>query len=98
MNVRIIPMLSFSCGVLTLLYIGLVSMTIFYATVQTQGTTSVRNAESAIANLETQYYSTMNQITNMNPATVGFVQPAVIKYVSEAQDGNPATALSFAHN
>jgi hypothetical protein len=96
MTVRIIPLLSFSCGILTALYIGLMASTIFFAAEQSQDASSVRNAESAIANLETGYYSTMNQITNINPATVGFVQPTVVEYVAEAQNGSPG--LTFAGN
>jgi hypothetical protein len=96
MTDRLIPALSVSCGALTMLYIGLMISTIFFATWQTQSVSSVHSAESAIANLEMKYYSAMNQISEINPATVGFVQPAQIEYVAEAQDSS--AGLTFAGN
>jgi hypothetical protein len=96
MTARLIPALSLSCGAFGTLYMGLMIATIFFATWQTQAVSSVRDTESAIANLETNYYSTMNRISEINPSTVGFVQPAQVEYVAETK--NTSATLTFAGN
>ncbi len=93
---RIIPLLGISCGALTTLYVGLVVTTIFFAAWQTNAMSSVRNTESAIGNLESNYYSAINRISSLNPSTLGFVSPARVEYVSKVLD--TSTGLSINGN
>jgi hypothetical protein len=90
---RLIPILSLSCGTLTTLYVGLMVTTIFFASWQSEAMNSVRTTESQIGNLESQYYTAMNKVTNENPETLGFVTPAHVAYVAESQDAS--ADLSF---
>ena len=93
---RLIPMLSISCGALTTLYVVLVVTTVFFAAWQTQAVSSVRATESAIGNLESNYYTSINKISTLNPATLGFVSPNQVEYVTKVQD--TSTGLSIAGN
>ena len=96
MSDRLIPALSISCGSLTVLYIGLVISTIFFATWQTQAMSSISNAQSNIGTLETNYYTIMNRLSEINPTQAGFVDPSNVQYVAEARDAS--AGLSFAGN
>ncbi len=95
MTDRLIPILSISCGALTTLYVGLIITTIFFASYQSEAMNSVRVTESQIGNLESDYYSDMNNVTHMNPATLGFVNPSEIQYVAEANDTSSNQAFAF---
>ena len=96
MSDRLIPALSVSCGALTVLYVTLVVSTIFFATWQTAAMSSVRNAESQIGSLESNYYAAMDHASTLSPATLGFVAPVEIKYVPKTT--NNSIGLSFAGN
>jgi len=96
MTDRIIPALSISCGGLAILYVGLVISTIFFATWQTQAVSTITDAQSNIANLESNYYSITNRISQIDPTQVGFVEPSDVQYVAEAS--NASVGLSFAGN
>jgi uncharacterized membrane protein YukC len=96
MTDRLIPALSISCGGLTVLYIALMISTIFFATWQTQAMSSITDAQSNIANLESNYYAVTNRISQINPTQMGFVEPSDVQYVAEATNGT--TGLSFAGN
>jgi Tfp pilus assembly protein PilN len=79
---RLIPVLRLSAIALLVVYVGLVVTTIFFATWQTQLTSSVRDTEDQIGLLETQYYSTIARITTVNPTSAGFVTPHQVQYVA----------------
>ncbi len=96
MTDRLIPTLSISCGGLTLLYVGLMISTIFFATWQTQAMSSITDAQSQLATLESNYYAITNRISQINPTQEGFVEPSDVKYVAEANDSS--AGLSFAGN
>jgi L-lactate permease len=96
MSDRLVPTLGISCALLTASYVSLVVITVFFAAWQSQAVYSVRNTESAIGNLEAKYYTTMNHVTQLNPATLGFVTPATVQYVAEARDAS--AGLSFNGN
>ena len=96
MSDRLIPALSISCGSLTVLYVGLVISTIFFATWQTQAMSSISNAQSNIGTLETNYYTIMNRLSEINPTQAGFVDPSNVQYVAETRDAS--AGLSFAGN
>ena len=96
MSDRFIPALSVSCGALSVLYVTLVVTTIFFASWQTEAMSSVRNAESQIGNLEANYYTAINQASELSPATLGFVSPTEVTYVQQVT--NSSAGLSFAGN
>jgi hypothetical protein len=92
---RLIPVLSFSCGTLTLSYVVLMVTTIFFAAWQTQAMGSVRLAESTIGNLEANYYTTINHLSSLDPTALGYVSPGQVEYVTIAP---ASTGLSIAGN
>ncbi len=94
MSDRLIPILSLSCGTLATSYVGLMIATIFFATWQSGAVSSLRLTESQIGNLESTYYQTMNKATALKPSELGFVSPARVQYVPQAQDAS--AGLSFA--
>jgi hypothetical protein len=96
MTERLIPALGISCGALTVLYIGLVISTIFFAAWQTQAVSSINNTQSEIGNLESSYYTITSRISEINPAQAGFVDPTNVQYVAEARDAS--AGLSFNGN
>ena len=96
MSDRILPVLSISCGTLTVSYMVLVAMTVFFAAWQTQAVSSVRTMQASIASLEVQYYSATNHINSMDPTSLGFVTPSQIQYVAQAKDNS--SGLSFNGN
>ena len=96
MSDRLIPTLSISCGALTTTYVVLMVMTIFFASWQTESVSAVRNAESQIGTLEGNYYTAMNEASALSPATLGFVTPVKVEYVSTAVDAS--AGLTFAGN
>ncbi|MDR3548499.1 MAG: hypothetical protein P4M11_09595 [Candidatus Pacebacteria bacterium] len=96
MTDRIIPTLGISCGALTILYIGLMISTIFFAAWQTQSVSTVNNLQSQIGNLENNYYTLTSHISQINPTSVGFVEPSQVQYVAEAN--NASAGLTFAGN
>jgi hypothetical protein len=96
MSDRIIPTLSISCGALTTLYVSLMVMTIFFASWQTEAMSTLRTTEGQIGNLEANYYTTLNKISTMDPATLGFVTPSQVQYVSATP--NNSIGLTFAGN
>lgn len=93
---RIIPTLGFSCMALVVLYVGLMISTIFFASWESQAVSSIGSIQSNIGNLETTYYTETNKLSNINPSSVGFVEPTDVQYVAEAND--TSAGLSFAGN
>ncbi len=94
---RLIPVLSVSCGVLTVLYVTLVVTTIFFASWQSQAIGTIRTSESTIGNLESQYYSAINSVSSINPTALGFVAPTDVEYVAAASPQDFSN-LTFAGN
>ncbi len=81
---RLVPMLGASCGILAVLYVTLVVTTIFFASWQSQAVSIIRTSESTIGNLESQYYSTINSVSSIDPSSLGFVAPTDVQYVAAA--------------
>lgn len=81
---RLVPMLGASCGILAVLYVTLVVTTIFFASWQSQAVSTIRTSESTIGNLESQYYSTINSVSSIDPSSLGFVAPTDVQYVAAA--------------
>ena len=91
---RFIPLLTILCGALGASYVGLVIMTILFATWQTQEVSTMRSTESAISLLESSYYTEVAKLDAVNPSSLGFVTPHDTRYVSAVTDPN----LTFAGN
>jgi hypothetical protein len=96
MRNHLTSILSIACGVLTTSYVGLMVATIFFAAWQTQAVNSVRTTQSAIGNLEANYYQAVNHLSGLNPASQGYVSPTQVEYVAESVE--TSTGLSFAGN
>ncbi len=76
-------------GALAMTYIGLIAVVMIYATYTIDFSQSVRNDESVVAKLESQYLSTVTQITNTDYVALGYAKPTMETFVPTA----PATAL-----
>jgi hypothetical protein len=96
MSDRLTPTLGIVCAALVTSYVGLMVTTIFFAAWQTQAVSAVRTTESAIGNLEANYYETVNRLGALNPSTLGYVAPAQVEYVAETVE--TSSGLSFAGN
>jgi hypothetical protein len=96
MSDRLVPTLGISCAFLTVSYVALVVITVFFAAWQSQSVLSLRTTEGTIGNLEAKYYTTMNHVTSIDPTTLGFVTPSTVQYVAEARDAS--AGLSFNGN
>ncbi len=93
---RLIPFLSASCGLLAISYVALMVTTIFFASWQSQAVSSIRDSEGRIGNLESQYYSTINSVSSIDPSSLGFVAPTDVEYVAAAS--SRTSNLTFAGN
>lgn len=89
---RLIPILSLSCTAVFVAYIALVFATIFFASLETELSASMREAESRIASLETEYYDALATINATNVAAAGFHRPERVEYV--AANGKPTVTLA----
>lgn len=80
---RLISILGGSCALLAVVYLGLVAVTVSFATWQTDLAHEIRTTEVEIAELETSYFSSISAINRMNPGDAGLVSPASVAYVTE---------------
>jgi hypothetical protein len=94
---RLVPVLGAACGLLALSYVTLMVTTIFFASWQSQAVGSIGLSESTIGNLESQYYSTINSVSSIDPSSLGFVSPTDVEYVAAAS-ANSNSNLTFAGN
>ncbi len=85
---RSVTFLSYTCGVLLAVYVGFVLATIYFASHKTELASELREREAAIVALETEYYAAVGELTASDPASLGFVAPAQVRYVSAV--GAPA--------
>lgn len=90
---RLVPLLGTLCAVLAISYVSLMVTTIFFASWQSQAMNTIRTNESRIGNLESQYYSTINNVSSIDPSSLGFVAPTDVEYVAAA---NTPSNLTFA--
>lgn len=70
--------------VLAVVYIGLIAVVMNYAAVTIEFSQSVRDDESTVAALETQYLSAIAQVTNTNYIEAGYAKPIATLYVPAA--------------
>lgn len=85
---RTITILAATSGVLFAAYVALVGVTVYFATIRTELSLSVRDLESEVAALETEYYNAISELSVTDTALLGFVTPSEVDYV--AQGGEPA--------
>ncbi len=74
-------------GVLTVTYIGLIAVVMSYAALTVEFSQSVKNDEAAVAMLESQYLTSVANITNTNYSAEGYAPPIAQIFV-------PATAVT----
>lgn len=68
-------------GVLVVSYIGLIAVVMSYAALTVEFSQSVRNDETAVATLESQYLATVAQTTNTDYAAAGYALPVATLFV-----------------
>ncbi len=74
--------LAIACGALFAAYVLLVLATVYFASYRTELASDVRSQEAKIVALETEYYDAVGKLTASDPAELGFVEPAAVRYVS----------------
>ncbi|MEK7100031.1 MAG: hypothetical protein AAB883_02750 [Patescibacteria group bacterium] len=87
---RTISILSYTACGLVLAYMVLMVSTVSLAAYRTDLASNVRDAESAISDLERSYYVAIDQVTETNPAVLGLVKPHTVTYATQA----PTNALT----
>lgn len=70
---------------LTVIYIGLMATTIFFAAWQTQLARGIDDSRSRIQALETRYYQEIARLDSTDPGSVGLVAPSKVEYVVAAR-------------
>lgn len=80
---RLISILGGLCALLVVVYLGLIAVTVSFATWQTDLAHEIRVTEQEIAALEATYFSSISAINRMNPNDAGLVAPASVAYVTE---------------
>ena len=83
MSNRLISILGGCCAFLAVVYLGLIAVTVSFATWQTDLAHDIRATEQEIAELEAAYFSSISAINRMNPGDAGLVAPASVAYVTE---------------
>ncbi len=68
-------------AVLAVTYIGLIAVVMSYAVLTVGFSQSVRNDEATVATLESQYLTTVAQITNTDYTTAGYAKPIAKAFV-----------------
>lgn len=68
-------------GVLAVAYVGLIAVVMTYAALTVEFAQSVRNDESVVAVLESQYLSNVAQITNTDYVSAGYAKPVAELFV-----------------
>ena len=77
--------LSISGIVLLVLYVGLIGTAIFFATLRTELSASLRETETRVGALETEYYQALSRLNATDVESIGYVTPVNVAYI--ARDG-----------
>ncbi|MCI0597601.1 hypothetical protein L0Y34_00790 [Candidatus Parcubacteria bacterium] len=80
-----IHFLSVACAALFVAYVALFATTIFFATLTTERSALVRELETRVASLETEYFSTIAQLSTIDLLSSGYVTPTAVEYVSRGK-------------
>lgn len=70
-------------GTLLVVYIGLIALVMSYASVTISYAESIKDDESQVAVLETQYLESLATLTSIDYSEHGYVVPQVTAYVRE---------------
>lgn len=68
-------------------YVACIATAMFFATVRTELSASVRQVETRVGALETDYYDAITRLNAMDVTSIGYVTPDDVEYV--ALDGSP---------
>ena len=79
---RTVSILSFAFGILVFAYLSLMVVTVSLAAWRTDLAAQVRDAESALANLERDYYDSIERIGATDPASFGLSKPHAVTYAA----------------
>ena len=71
-------------AVLAVAYMGLIAVVMSYATLTVEFSQSVRNDEAEVAGLEETYLTIIEDITNTDYVTAGYVKPNIKLFVPSA--------------
>lgn len=82
---RTISFLSYVAGALLCSYIALVVVTVTYAAIQTDLALTMRDTESAISMVETEYYAQVSQLSATDPSTMQLGKPRMVTYATLLQ-------------
>ena len=86
---RLIPVMGVMCAALLGIYLVLLTTAVFFAASQTELSLKLREAESRVGSLETEYYAEIARISGVDLYASGLVTPTRTEYV--ALDGTPTT-------
>ena len=75
-NLSLVSICTGTVGVLAVVYLGLIAVVMSYAALTVEFSQSVKNDQSALAALESQYLSGVARIESMDYRTSGYVTPA----------------------
>lgn len=78
--------LSCTAGILVALYVVVVAMTMYFASVRTELSAASRELESEIAVLETKYYDAISRISSTDTLSEGYVTPIAVEYVAKGKE------------
>ncbi len=68
-------------GMLFVTYLALIAVVMSYASLTIEFSQSIKNTESSVAVLESQYLASVAQITTLNYTESGYVTPLAKQYV-----------------
>lgn len=91
---RLIPILSVAVGLLLAVYVALMISAILFAALQTQLAQNVQDKQMEIGKLENSYYTAIAKLDQTDPASLGFVKPSHVAYVTQS----PLPGFAIAHN
>jgi len=71
-----------AAGMLAVVYIGLIAVVMSYAALTIEFSQSVRNDETAVAQLESRYLASVAQITASDYTVAGYAKPVAVTFVA----------------
>jgi hypothetical protein len=83
---RALHRLSYACLVLVAAYIALFATALFFASIRSSLSAELRERESAVAALETEYYDAISKLQGSDYVSAGFTSPVAVDYVAEGGD------------
>src|SRR5262249_18283883 len=78
---RFISYLKVTFGSMVVLYLALMTVTMYFASTQNDLLNTMSDREAATGVLETRYYAAVDTLNATNPTSLGFVSPAHVTYM-----------------